>query len=83
MCSGINTAIVLGNCIVGGNTESTEILKMFSIICGINLSRTGEGIYKHGFVLTYISQGLKWSSMMKSNPNSSKPNLELLGSILL
>lgn len=55
---------VFGNSLGGGNIGSTAILKAFSIIFGIILASKGDESYKQGFVLTYISQELNYSSII-------------------
>ena len=58
----------------GLNKGSIASLNIFSNIFGMTLSRTFEGNYKQGLLLTYINKGLKLLSMMKSSPKISKEN---------
>ena len=59
----------------GRNNGSTANLKRFSIILGITLYKTIEGISRQGLLLTSIKKGLKLLSIMKSRPKISNPNL--------
>ena len=45
---------------------------VLSIILEIKQERSGQGTAKHGFVLHSIKRTLKFSSIMKSYPKSSK-----------
>lgn len=74
MFSGTVLDIVLGNSMHGWKTVSTANLIVFSIICGINLSKHCELSSKHGFVLTSMSHGLNLLSIIKSSPKTSNPN---------
>jgi len=47
-------------------------LKAFSIIGGITLRQIGHVVSIAGFVLTSMRSGLNYSSIIKSNPNTSK-----------
>jgi hypothetical protein len=58
-------------------------LKAFSIIEGITRPSRGEDSYRHGFVLASIRYILKFSSIIKSNPNISNENSFLRGSIFV
>lgn len=65
----------------GGKRGSIAILKAFSTILGMMRSRTGQLSYRHGLVLTSMSQGLKAESIMKSKPKISKLFPFLVGSM--
>jgi hypothetical protein len=47
-------------------------LSAFSTIVGIILLNSGQDSSRQGFVFTSISQTLKFSSIMKSSPNTFK-----------
>jgi len=51
---------------------STLNLRALSTILGIILYNVVEDVYKQGLVLISMSQGLKCSSIIKSNPKISK-----------
>lgn len=63
--------------------ERNTYRKAFSIIEGMTRPSKGELSSKHGLVLASMSHTLKFSSIIKSSPNTSNENSFLSGSILV
>jgi hypothetical protein len=57
-----------GQFLAGGKTMSTLSWNASSTIFGIILSSTKHDVYRQGFVFTSMSQGLNYSSIIKSKP---------------
>mgnify|MGYP006995468249 CR=1 FL=1 len=70
--SGILLHMVLGYSTHGKYIESNATLNVFYSIWGINRDSTVELNSKQGFVLIYMSHGLKLLSIIKSKPKTSK-----------
>jgi len=80
--SSLTTCLRYEKCSGGGNIGSTTNLRAFSSIDGISLAKRGDDSSKQGLVFTSIRKTLKFSSIMKSSPYTSKVLILLFGSIL-
>ena len=58
---------------------SRDSRKAWSTACGMILANKGADSSRQGLVLISISQGLKFSSIIKSKPKSSKLCFSLCG----